>query len=40
MYIGAMNMHAAKPATAKSLLCADKYSTLEIHVCVHTKAWV
>ena len=45
MYIGAMNMdvhEAAKHATTKSLLCADKDSTLEIlyiHVCVHTKAW-
>ena len=33
MYIGAMNMYvqpeAAKHATNKSLLCADKYSTLE-----------
>ena len=50
MYIGAMNKHvhvAAKHASTKSLLCADKYGTLEIlyiqsmyiHVCVQTKAW-
>ena len=39
--IGAIQ-EAAKHATTKSLLCADKYSTLEIlyiHLCVHTKAW-
>ena len=44
MYIGAMNMDVHEAATTKSLLCADKYSTLEIlyiqsmyiHVCVYT----